>query len=277
MKLTKNKIAILVAVIGIGIGAAVLFWNPFGLNSPQEPVARSGIDDAPDPQGNIKAEDGNLRLNVGGVSRLRSDVESILNGGRSFVSRSVSFPLKTTEQAYLKDRSTKSATNGNSPLVKADENGSVLEVANALASKSSESQVALNMFVKIPAFDRKSYDRDPSSYLAAVEPARVWQSAQPGEGVPRLQRVSQIIQNVVQGESVRIQVKTLPSSPVTFLSYDLGAFQNRLASITVPSNEQGIASADFTSVPGTVADARIVAASPVASGNQTFIVRIARQ
>ena len=75
---------------------------------------------------------------------------------------------------------------------------------------------------------------------------------------------------LVQGESIRLQVKTEPGMPATFTSFDLGAFDNSLSSITVKANEDGVATAAFHATTGTLGEVNLVAASPVASERVNF-------
>lgn len=79
---------------------------------------------------------------------------------------------------------------------------------------------------------------------------------------------------IPQGASIRLEVQGRPEAPVTFTSFDLGAFQNQLTSITVAADEQGIAQAEFTGTPGTVEDVNILVGSPMASGQVQFRVRV---
>ncbi len=129
------------------------------------------------------------------------------------------------------------------------------------------------MFMPKP-FDRQAYEKNPEAYLAVHEPGRVWQSAQPGEGVPVLERIGRRMQVIRQGESVRLKVKTEPGMPVTFASFDLGTFDNGLTVISVAADEEGIAEAAFhgSNVFGNV---HILAASPVATERVKFQVFVA--
>ena len=64
--------------------------------------------------------------------------------------------------------------------------------------------------------------------------------------MPAVEAVGKSMHTVRQGESVRLKVKTLPNMPVNLTSFDLGAFQNGLASISVQADKEGIAEATFT-------------------------------
>jgi hypothetical protein len=75
---------------------------------------------------------------------------------------------------------------------------------------------------------------------------------------------------------VKLSVKAAPLSPVSFTSFDLGAFQeSKLNSVTVQADKQGIAAVTFVATPGTLNDANILAGSPLSSGQVKFVVDIA--
>ena len=65
-----------------------------------------------------------------------------------------------------------------------------------------------------------------------------------------------------------------PHAPVTFTSFDGGAFQNLLTSITVQADERGLASAQMTGTTGVLGDVHILAGSPVDSGQARFVVNV---
>src|SRR5690606_10279160 len=73
---------------------------------------------------------------------------------------------------------------------------------------------------------------------------------------------------------VSLRVRAVPGAPVTFTSLDMGAFQNRLASITVRADGEGVAVARFTGTPGTLGLTNVLAASPLTSGQQHFTVSV---
>ncbi|WP_145175350.1 hypothetical protein [Rubripirellula lacrimiformis] len=130
--------------------------------------------------------------------------------------------------------------------------------------------------IPAPPFDATEYRRRPDQYLAISVPGRVWQSAQPAEGVPVIESLSKSLQQIQQGEAVRLEVKAVANMPVTFTSFDLGAFENGLASVTVAADEDGIATATLTATPGSIANIKVLAASPEASGRTRFIVNVVK-
>ncbi|TVR40245.1 MAG: hypothetical protein EA402_13885 [Planctomycetota bacterium] len=167
--------------------------------------------------------------------------------------------------------------------------GSVADLPDARASADRHPQTAsvtealeqrahperLSALVAARPFDRAAYEANPEAYLAISEPGRIWGSAQPEEGVEPLQVLGHRSFVVNQGDVVPLIVRTDPGMPVTFTSFDLGRFQeNGLTSITVPANELGYAQADFEAIQGTWNQVRILASSPVRSGQITFTVRV---
>jgi hypothetical protein len=211
---------------------------------------------------------GEQTIEIGGVRRPRSDVgglfPSVEDEERASSTKTVRYDSsKRFEKGYPKNAT---------PLLSPDENPSVRQVHDALLAGGKKAEQAVSLFAGIAPFDAEVYFQDPDAYLSVVEPARIWQSAQPSKDVPQLKRVSERNHKIAQGESVRLQVRTQPNAPVSFFSFDMGAFQNRLAMITVAADDTGIASADFNGTPGTTKSVNILASSPLASGNLEFRV-----
>jgi hypothetical protein len=124
-------------------------------------------------------------------------------------------------------------------------------------------------------FDQAAYEKDPSEYLSVSEPGRVWQSAQPGEGVTPISAFGPTRHVITSGESVALMVRVNPNMPVSFTSFDLGTFgENGLPNITVAADEQGYARAIWEATPGVIANARILCASPTTSGQVLFVVTV---
>jgi hypothetical protein len=161
---------------------------------------------------------------------------------------------------------------GVTPGVPADRNPQVALVVQAVKEKTHPER--LSVLIQPPPFDRAAFEKAPDKYLNTIEPGRVFQPAQPGPGVPRLLPHSPRLQRVVQGESVYLEVGGVPGMPVTFTSFDLGAFENDLNSITVRADERGRARVKFTATPGTISDINILAASPVTSGQVKYVVNV---
>ena len=227
---------------GFGGGAA-----PVELN---EPVADGDIGGGDAPRADA---DPRAVVEVGGVRRPASDVR---RPGRGDADR---------PGPRLPDY-------GTIEPVPADTNPNTRSVAEAL--RTGENPERLSALVPPTPFDPEAYEADPRAYLDVVEPGRVWQSLDPGPDVPRLRRATPPISEIVQGESVALRANAPPGTPVTFTSFDLGAFQNRLTSITVAADEEGVATATFTGTSGTLFDVNVLAASPAASGQLRFTVTV---
>ena len=153
-----------------------------------------------------------------------------------------------------------------------DANPQVKSVVEArLSGKNPE---RLTPFLAPQPFDAKSYEADPEKYLSVVEPGRVFQTAQPGAKVPQLNPRGSLLRSMIQGDTVTLEVLAPAGAPVTFTSFDLGAFENKLTSMTVKADKRGLASVKFTATPGTIGNCSILAGCPVASGQVRFMMDI---
>lgn len=161
---------------------------------------------------------------------------------------------------------------GTTPPIPKDANEYVKSVVEALETGTHPERVS-SLITPAP-FDPVAYQADPQKYITTVEPGRVWQSAQPGPGVPRLLSQSPRYVEVEQGLPVTLKVKAAPGAPVTFTSFDLGAFENLLTSMTVQADGEGNAQVRFTGTPGTINNVNILAASPVTSGQLRYVVNV---
>lgn len=163
---------------------------------------------------------------------------------------------------------------GTFPAVPADANE---QVAKVVAAARSRTDAALQTPVAaIPPFDAKTYREDPQAYLTRAVPARAFQSAAPGQGVPVLRPEGKRFASIAQGESVVLRVRSAPGWPVTFATSDAGLFDNELTTISVEADDEGIAAARFRATTGVVDDVNIQAASPRASGQVQFTVFVRR-
>jgi len=159
---------------------------------------------------------------------------------------------------------------GLAPLIAGETNEQTKAVAEALRNKTNPERVSVAVVPK--PFDLEAYKKNPTPYLKAVEPSRVYQAAQPGPKVPQLFPVGEAYHTIKQGESALLKVQALPGAPVTFTSFDMGAFENHLATITVQADDSGVAQAKLTGTPGTFNNVNILAASPLTSGQVKFTV-----
>lgn len=187
--------------------------------------------------------------------------ESIPQGGRAVVGEQPVREIDPDSMIAL--------VGANEPIAR-DANPMVASVAEAL--RSGDHPERLSAMVVPAEFDQRAFNENPNAYLNTVEPGRVWQPAQPREGVPQARAISPEHVEVLQGEPIALKVQAVPGAPVTFTSFDLGAFSNRLTSITVAADQEGIAVANYTGTPGTFNENNILAASPLTSGQVRFSV-----
>ena len=144
-------------------------------------------------------------------------------------------------------------------------------IEEAIVSEDDKLQSRTTAMIEAKPFDRAAYEKDPQPYLDEVEPGRIWQSADEGEGVTPIQPIGDFHRQLLQGESAPLSVKIDPNMPATFYSPRLGRFENQLTSVTVKADEQGFARATFTATPGSHGDVTVFVSSPVASGQARFL------
>lgn len=161
---------------------------------------------------------------------------------------------------------------GFSPPVSPDSNPQVAAVFASLKDRSNPN--AFSSFAAPKQFDFDTFKADPQAYINEVEPSRVFSPAQPADGVPVLSASGPAYHQVTQGESVLLSVKAVAKAPVSLTSFDLGSFDNELTSITVEANDDGIAQAKFTATGGTIHEVKILAASPMTTGQVKFTVNV---
>lgn len=158
--------------------------------------------------------------------------------------------------------------------LKPNANAAVRSVAEA--SKLKKHPERLSASIRPAPFDPKAFAADPDAYLNAVVPGRVWRVAQPGPGVPAVGVVGEAYHRVPPSGAAELAVQVPPLAPATFTSFDLGAFQNGLTSVTVRAGADGVARATFTAVDGTSGDVNILAACPLTAGQAEFLVSVTR-
>lgn len=195
-------------------------------------------------------------VRVGGVERRRSQLE------RPKLKAEVDGTLQAdNERAY-----------GKAPEIDLDKNPHTKSVKEALETGKHPERLSSLHLPK--EFNHAKYKKNPKEYLDIVEPGRIWQAAQPGEGVAVIDYAGDAFQTAEQNVPVVLKAKVTPGAPVTFTSFDLGAFENELTSVTVAADEEGIARTSFTGTSGTINDCRILASSPVTTGQLQYWVRI---
>ena len=129
--------------------------------------------------------------------------------------------------------------------------------------------------MRVAPFDRDAFERDPTAYLSGTDPARCFQTAAATAATPPLRSKGPTRSKLSIGGSLALWVQGLPGAPVTFTTFDGGAFkENGSSSVTVRADGRGLAVANFVATPGSGGDVNIVAGSPMAVGVQRFVVRI---
>jgi hypothetical protein len=126
----------------------------------------------------------------------------------------------------------------------------------------------------VAPFDAEAFATNPTPYLQQSVPGRVFQTAQPGPAVPVLGARGPATHEVPHGGSTDLAVRAPAGAAVTFTTFDLGLFDNGLASITVQANADGVATARFHAVGEVAGDIHLLAGSPQASGQVKFLVGV---
>jgi hypothetical protein len=124
-------------------------------------------------------------------------------------------------------------------------------------------------------FDQAVYRRDRDAYLSTVEPGRVHQTKAEEPGVRWLESVSPLDIDVPYLGSVELRVRGEPDAPVTFVTYDMGLFDNGLGSISVRTDAEGIARVTWRGQPGVTNLVTILAGSPLTAGQVRFSLNVA--
>lgn len=239
------KIGVLTSSVLVVALVATLLANRL----PESPV----LADGPDVEDVAPVLD--ERIVVGGIPRMPSDVSL---GDRSL----------SEQPTIVKKRQ------GFSEPVDPEANASVVQLAAALEDRTDPA--AFSSFAPPSKFDLEKYRENPEEYLTKIEPSRVFAPAQPGEDVPVIRSDGKRFHRLKQGESVRLRVDAKTAgAPIAFSSGSLGTFENKLTSITVAADDQGIAEAVFTASGGTIDLVRVLAASPMASGQVEFTIDVA--
>ena len=131
----------------------------------------------------------------------------------------------------------------------------------------------LSALVKAAPFDKQKFQNDKAyreEYLSTAEVTRVYQVDDKSEFA--IKRTSAYYQEVLQGESVFINVEAEPNMPVSITSFDLGKFANHLTHQTVLADTSGQASFEFFGVPGTFNDSNLLVSSPTSRLQLKFVV-----
>lgn len=259
VKATYSLVSI--AIVGVLFAGIAYQQGWFDAREPQEQVATSNavVDPvAPTLEETLGLTPDDL-VEVGGVRRPKRDLE--------FEEARIR-PLSEQELAV------ESFPNpGRAIQLKGDENPQVRQVFQDLKSPDTPLPNRSTRFQPEP-FDRVAYDRDPEAYLSTVVPGRIFQSAQPGPDVTPIASVGRQYHNVIQGETVTLEVRVEPKQPVTFHTQDVGEFDNRLTTYTIAADENGLARARYLATTGTLGLVNVIASSPVHSEQVEFVVNV---
>ncbi len=131
--------------------------------------------------------------------------------------------------------------------------------------------------VQVPAlpFDQSEYIRDPEAYVSRVEPARVFQSAGPAQGVAEIESVGSYPSELTQGTPLVLRVKADPSGPVSFHTFGGGYFEaSGLSSISVRTDKNGYATVSYMPTAAVVGSTTIWAASPILADHVEFELNV---
>jgi len=120
-----------------------------------------------------------------------------------------------------------------------------------------------------------SGDSQPShSQRTSTAPASPFATAKAGSGAPVLKAAVPTRQTLRTGGSAPVAVYAPPQAIVTFQTRDGGIFPNGQATITVTTDDQGLARTIFTANPGTVDQVAVLAGSPGAMGTLSLFLDV---
>ena len=101
-----------------------------------------------------------------------------------------------------------------------------------------------------------------------------YNTAKAGSGAPVLKAAVPTRQTLRTGGSAPVAVYAPPQAIVTFQTRDGGIFPNGQATITVTTDDQGLARTIFTANPGTVDQVAVLAGSPGAMGTLSLFLDV---
>ena len=109
-------------------------------------------------------------------------------------------------------------------------------------------------------------------YAQTAEPSRVYDTLDPGPGLPVLQIASPAFVEVQPGEQVELSVRAIPGAPVSYASAEGGCLQNGLNAVTVIADEDGLATAVFTATSDVVGEVAVAVGCPLTCGRGSFLL-----
>ena len=144
------------------------------------------------------------------------------------------------------------------------------EDPNLLATLSNRT-----LLVAASTFDATRWQANAdyrTTYLAGVEPGRVWQSSPSGEGLLAIRSSDSLHRHAIAGATITLHVHVPVGAPVSLATLHGGSFvSNSLNAISVAANDAGDVSVDVI-VPNHSGTYLILAASPFAVGRLSFTV-----
>ena len=162
---------------------------------------------------------------------------------------------------------------GVAPSVSKEDSPAAAKLLEEAAKKDGERRY-LSTSSKTEPFDRDAYLASPEDYLVLTRPGRIRQSLAPAKGVVPLRSQGGQFFQILQGESVFLSATAEPGMPVTFHTQQLGEFDNRLKTISVAADKEGVAKVKYHAVTGVVGVVQVMAASPVHSGRLDYVVEV---
>jgi hypothetical protein len=207
-------------------------------------------------------------LGICGWIAFQTGSEAVSSSDSATVSQSTGQPGQTAPTLAPDTPATNPV--GVAPSVRPSTNANVASIAEA--ARSGRNPERMSMLIAPKPFDPAAYAANPQGYLNVIEPGRVFQSAQPGVGVPVLDIIGTGSLQIPVGGSCDLVVSTAPLAPVTYTTMDLGTFQNGLTTITVRADAEGMAKAVYSASGGVIADVAVLVGSPLASGQVRFHV-----
>ena len=117
-------------------------------------------------------------------------------------------------------------------------------------------------------------DPDIQQALNTVDSERVYKTARPGPDVPVLTIVGATEQRIRPDQVAQLAVRSAPRSLVTSWTRDGGLFPNQRASITVLSDDQGMARTTLTINPGTIDDVSVIVGGQKSVGTVALMVHV---
>ena len=112
-----------------------------------------------------------------------------------------------------------------------------------------------------------------ATHTSSVAPSP-FTTARTGSGAPVLKAAVPTRQTLRTGGSAPVAVYAPPQAIVTFQTRDGGIFPNGQATITVITDDQGLARTIFTANPGTVDQVAVLAGSPGAMGTLSLFLDV---